>query len=102
MDAGINKEQLKKINVEMLEYIEQLKSVDNRLDNIKTSLKNNINGSGSNAIISKLSQIIEQLPIVTSNINIYITDINKVINMYESMDSELSTTIINDIEKLEG
>lgn len=101
MAAGINDEKINSLNVELLDAIEDLNSISNKLDICMETIKHNIDGYGKNEILSKLSTIKQQMPIVSSNISTYIDDLSKVVNRYRDSDEETATTLMNNIGKLD-
>lgn len=101
MASGINEEKVNSLNVELLDAIENLNSISDRLDICIETIKGNIEGYGKNEILSKLSVIKQQLPIVSSNISAYIDDLGKVVDRYRNSDEEVATTLMNNIGKLD-
>ena len=101
MATGINVEKLDGFKVELLDFMESLNSIQSRLDSVKTVIQANMSGNGKSEVVLKLNSIMEQLPSVKGNINVYISLINSVIDSYEVQDDELSSNIINDVVKLE-
>lgn len=101
MATGINVEKLDGFKVELLDFMESLNSIQSRLDSVKTVIQANMSGNGKNDVILKLNSIMEQLPSVKGNINVYISLVNSVIDSYGVQDDELSSNIINDVVKLE-
>jgi len=99
--SGINEEKVNSLNVELLDAIENLNSISDRLDICIETIKGNIEGYGKNEILSKLSVIKQQLPIVSSNISAYIDDLGKVVDRYRNSDEEVATTLMNNIGKLD-
>ena len=101
MASGINEEKVNFLNVELLDAIEDLNFISNRLDVCIETIKNNMDGYGKNEILSKLSIIKQQLPTVSSNISAYIDDLSKAVNRYRNNDEEVATTLMNNIVKLD-
>lgn len=102
MTSGINEEKINALNVELLDAIEKLNTISNRLDVCIATIKSNIDGYGKDEILSKLSMIKQQLPNLSSNISTYIDDLSKAVNKYKDNDVELATTLITNISKLDG
>jgi hypothetical protein len=99
--SGINEEKVNSLNVELLDAIENLNSISNRLDICMETIKGNMDGYGKSEILSKLSAIKQQLPVVSSNISAYIDDLGKAVNRYRNRDEEVATTLMNNIGKLD-
>lgn len=99
MATGIDTLKVNKLKIELLDYIEAINSLVIRLENNKLLIENNFDGTGKAEIIGKLNSIIEQMPIVSQNINTYIVTLDKVVDGYINQDSQLANTVIN-IDKL--
>lgn len=101
MGSGINTEKIDDLKVELLDYIEALNLISNRLDNCLETIKTNINGYGKNEIVQKITCIKEQFPKISANINFYIEDLGNAVRSYEKQDEEVAATLIRNISKLE-
>lgn len=102
MGSGINKEKVNGLKVELLDYVEALNSISSRLDNSIETIKGNLDGLGRDEIINKFTNVKEQLPKISANINFYIEDLGNAILNYEKQDEEVAATLISNISKLEG
>ena len=100
MATGINTQKAQSLKVSLLDSIESLKTLSNRIDVCYQTLASNIEGDGKDPMLSKLDSIRAQMPIVISNVDSYITDINKVGIKYQEQDEEQASQIIADIEKI--
>ena len=101
MVSGINEEKISELKIQLLDYIEYLNSISNRLNANVESIKNNIDGVGKDEILGKANFIREQLPKISANINSYIDDIEKAMSSYERQDEEIAATLISNISRLE-
>lgn len=100
MSSGINVEKVDTLKIELLDYIESLNSISNRLELSTSTIQNNVEGLGKMEILQKLRQIREQLPKVSANITTYIDDLNKAVSNYEKIDEEVAVDLIRNISKL--
>lgn len=100
MSSGINVEKVDALKIELLDYIESLNSISNRLEISTSTIQNNIEGLGKKEILQKLRQIREQLPKVSANITTYIDDLSKAVSNYERIDEETAADLIRNISKL--
>lgn len=100
MSSGINVEKVDALKIELLDYIESLNSISNRLEISTSTIQNNIEGLGKKEILQKLKQIKGQLPNVSANITTYIDDLNKAVSSYERIDEEVAADLIRNISKL--
>lgn len=100
MSSGINVEKVDALKIELLDYIESINSVSNRLEVSVSTIQNNVEGFGKKEILQKLGQIREQLPKVSANITTYIDDLNRAVSNYERIDEETAADLIRNISKL--
>lgn len=100
MSSGINVEKVDALKIELLDYIESINSVSNRLEVSVSTIQNNVEGFGKKEILQKLGQIREQLPKVSANITTYIDDLSKAVSNYERIDEEVAADLIRNISKL--
>lgn len=101
MATGINEQMINKLKVELLDCIESINSLYNRLDTCKSGIQSNYSGTGSDVIIAKLDSIMNQFPKVSSNINTYISDLSKVVKSFADQDVEIASDVIRNISKLD-
>ena len=101
MGSGINKAKVNELKAELLDYVEALNFISNRLDTCLENIKGSLNGTGRDEIVSKFTNIKEQLSKISANINFYIEDLGNVIISYEKQDEEVASTLIRNISKLE-
>ena len=102
MASGINVEKVNALKVELLNYIEQLNVLYNRLNDCSTTIQANMDGFNKAQIVNKLNSIIEQMPKATTNINTYISDLGKVVKSYQEQDEEEASTVVNNISKVDA
>ena len=102
MATGINVQEMNNLKVGLLDYIESINALYKRFANCSYMIGQNISGAGRTTIMSLLESTGEQFPIVTSNINTYIGDMNKVQSSYVEQDHDLSEQIISDISLVEN
>lgn len=100
MAAGINTSKITTLKVDLLDAIEAMNTVLNKLDVEKNIINSNIEGPGKSLMTQRLNSIYKQLGVVTKNINSYINDLSNIEKFYTSQDEELSSLVANDIEKL--
>lgn len=100
MCSGINVGKVDALKIELLDYIESINSISNRLEVSASTIQNNVEGFGKKEILQKLGQIREQLPKVSANITTYIDDLNRAISNYERIDEETAADLIRNISKL--
>jgi len=91
---------MKQLKIELLDYIESINAIVNRLDISIGDIQNNMDGIGKREIINKLNEVKGQLPNVKENIVTYIDDLDRAISIYKSVDYEVAATLMNNISKL--
>lgn len=99
--AKILVDDVNKVRINLLNYVEQLKAISSRIENCKTSVNNNLSGFGKGEIIAKFDSILEQFPVVVSNVNNYSVALGKVIGSYQEQDADLAKFITTNIEKID-
>ncbi len=100
MGSGINVEKIDTLKIELLDCIESINSISNRLEMSANAIQNNLEGIGKTEILQKIGKIREQLPNVSGNISTYIDDLSKAVSNYERIDEEAATDLIRNIGKL--
>lgn len=100
MSSGINDEKVDALKIELLDYVEAINSITNRLEISTNTIQNNIEGIGKKEILAKLNHVKEQLPTVSANISTYIDDLSKAVSNYERIDVESAADLISNISKL--
>jgi len=100
MSSGINSSKVETLKIELLDYIESINAIVNRLDISIGDIQNNMDGIGKREIINKLNEVKGQLPNVKENIVTYIDDLDRAISIYKSVDYEVAATLMNNISKL--
>lgn len=100
MSSGINSSKVETLKIELLDYIESINAIVNRLDISIGDIQNNMDGIGKREIINKLNEVKGQLPNVKENIVTYIDDLDRAISIYKSVDYEAAATLMNNISKL--
>lgn len=100
MSSGINDEKVDALKIELLDYVEAINSITNRLEISTNAIQNNIEGIGKKEILAKLNHVKEQLPTVSANISTYIDDLSKAVSNYERIDVESAADLISNISKL--
>lgn len=101
MATGISTDKVHSLQVSLLDSIESLKAICEKYDNCSISISSNIEGAGKTSIISDLEKMKNQLAIVISNFDSYITDLNKIVDSYINQDDEINQQIINDVKNIE-
>lgn len=101
MAVGINEEKMNTFKSELMDYIQKMNLLRNRLDNCKNSISSNINGYGKQEILNKFDNIINEFSKVNQNINNYINVIGKVTSIFQDQDIEISSQISRDISNIE-
>ena len=101
MAVGINEDKMNSFKLELMDYIQSLNLLKNRLDNCRNVINSSMSGCGKTEIINKFDNIMVEFPKVSKNINSYISTIGKVTVVYAEQDSELASQISNDISKVE-
>lgn len=101
MAAGINEDKMNNFKIELMDYIQKMNLLRNRLDNCKSNLSSNINGYGKQEILNKFDNILNEFSKVNQNLNNYISTIGKVTSVFQEQDSEISSQIFRDISKIE-
>lgn len=102
MATGINVQKMNSLKVSLLDNIESINALYNRFENCCYNVGQNISGAGSATIIRLLKDIEGQFSIVASNINTYISDMNKVQQAYFEQEQELNSKITSDITIVES
>lgn len=100
MATGINESGATSLKLNIIESVEALNNLSNRLDSCYQGLSTCIEGYGRSEILSRLEKIKDQMPVVISNVDSYITDINNAIRGYRSIDEATKSQLNNSIEKL--
>lgn len=101
MITGIDVNKIDNLKKELLNYIEEINSIFNRMDSEVTIIQSNMSGVGKIEILQKCNKIKEQVPVLKSNIMVYLEDLSKVVKFYENQDQELSQNVIRNISKLD-
>lgn len=100
MAVGINTDKVHSLQIGLLDSIESLKAIKERYENCSIAITANIEGDGKSTIVNNLEKLKSQLTIVISNIDSYITDLNKIIDNYKDQDYEINQKIIRDVNKI--
>lgn len=100
MATGMDDAKLNQFKIDLLGYIESLNAISNRLDNVKLSIQQNVEGAGKADIVNKINSISGQIPVVKTNINSYITFISRERKRYDNIESELAADLRKNISKL--
>lgn len=101
MATGVNNLKLQESMKYIIEQIENLNAVFNRLDEEFLTVKNEIKGDFQADLSAKYTSISNQYENVKNNIKSYALDLAKVKKAYESQDVELHDIIITNINKVE-
>ena len=101
MTVGINSEKMATLNIDLLDAIESINAISSKLDIEINIISNNFEGPGKDIIINKLNLINNDIGTVNKNIYSYINDLSNVKKVYAQQDVDLSTSILNNIEKIE-
>ena len=101
MATGVNVEGVHTLQVSLLDSIESLKSLKEKYESCSIDILANIEGEGKTSIASHLDKVKDQLAVAISNIDTYITDLNKIVDNAESQDLEIKRQIIKDVENIE-
>ena len=102
MATGIDVQKINALKVKLMDYIESINALSKRFENSYYIIDHNISGAGRTVIMSRLGSIREQIPVVVSNINSYITDLNTVQSAFENADQEFGSMVTNDIVQLDN
>ena len=97
MSTSINFDATSAFKIQLLTYIESIKYIRNCLDNSKNIIENNMQGAGSIQIISAINSIIDQLQIVSNNINLYISLICRIESFYKNLEKEATSIIVRGV-----
>lgn len=101
MATGINDLKLEETIKNIIEQVENLNSVFNRLDEEFTTVKNEIEGDFQVELCNKCTSICNQYETIKENIRSYAVDLNKVKTAYKNQDDEMQDIIITSINKVE-
>ena len=101
MATGINSQAMNGLKVSLLDYIEAINALHKRFENCSYQLGHCISGPGSRTVAQLLREVDGQFSVVISNINSYISDLNKVQKEYIETDMQMSSRIISDITTLD-
>lgn len=101
MATGINVDKLNTLKVDILSYIESIRSLMERLDDCGSVIRTNLVGPGANEITGQVNGFLIQFSNACSNINSYIQLLNQIEKKFETNDSELAFELTNNIKKLE-
>ena len=100
MSTGVNVEKVNKLRQELMDYIEKMNGIFNRLDIECASVQNSISGTSKDIITKKCTDIRNSYPTIKTNIMTYIDDLGKVTSGYEQLVEEVSEKIISDMDKI--
>ncbi|MDO4996340.1 MAG: hypothetical protein Q4E69_04105 [Bacilli bacterium] len=102
MATGVSVEGVHTLQVSLLDSIESLKALKEKYENCSIDILANIEGEGKTSIANHLDKVKNQLAIAISNIDTYITDLNKIVDHAENQDLEIKRQIIRDVENIEA
>lgn len=100
MAVGINTDKVHSLQLNLLDSIESLKAIRERFENCSVAIAANIEGTGKMNISNDLNKMKAQFAIVISNLESFITDLNKIVDSYKNQDEEVRQQIIKDVEKI--
>lgn len=100
MSTGVNGEKINKLRQDLMDYIEQMNGIFNRLDIECASVQNSISGTSKDIITKKCTEIRNSYSTIKNNIMTYIDDLGKVNSGYEQLIEEISEQIISDMDKI--
>ena len=86
MATGVNVENVHTLQVSLLDSIESLKSLKEKYESCSIDILANIEGDGKTSIANHLDKIKKQLATTISNIDTYITDLNRIVDHAENQD----------------
>lgn len=101
MATGIDVHALNDLKKQLLDYIEAINKLSKRFEDSCLVVDQNISGAGRILILNRLGLIQEQFPVVVANINSYISDLNRINNVYQEQDQALVSTVTDGIELLD-
>lgn len=101
MATGVNVENVHTLQVSLLDSIESLKALKEKYESCSIDILANIEGDGKTSIANHLDKIKKQLATTISNIDTYITDLNRIVDHAENQDFEIKQQIIRDVENIE-
>ena len=101
MATGINSDKMNQSKINLLDCVEELNSLSNRLDNCYEDIQASLEGGCKSEVISKFGAIKREWPKVNQNINSYIGVLSKVESRYKRQDSELASKTNRDIDKID-
>lgn len=99
--AGIDVDKVNELKVGLLDYVEQINTISNRLESSRIAFESSMNGSGKDEIISKYNSIAEQIPSVNANINTYIIALGNAVKQYQLQDENMAAKLTRDVSKLD-
>ena len=100
MTVGINSEKMATLSIDLLDAIESINAISSKLDIEINIISNNMCFKTQNDITFN-NLINNYIGTVNKNIYSYINDLSNVKKVYGQQDVDLSTSILNNIEKIE-
>jgi uncharacterized protein YukE len=101
MATGINKDNMDRLKVDLLDCSESINGILNRLDNCKTVIQSNVEGASKDEIVQKLDSLNANISIIKGNVNTYINVLSRIEDIYSDQDYEVASNIVKNISKLE-
>ena len=102
MATGINKDKIDSLKVELLDCSESINGIINKLENCKTVIQSNIDGTSKDEIVQKFDSLNTNISVVKSNINAYINILSRIEDIYSGQDYDVASNVVKNIRKLEN